>query len=149
MIIKQPANVSANGILFEWNPGFAIQMNHNMQKAQMFVDSECIRLMKPYTPFNNGVLEKSATMGTVIGSGLIKQVTPYARYQYYGKLMVSSITGSAYAKQGESKVLTKVKLNYSTHRHPQAGPFWFERMKAEKKDKILQGAAKVAGGKAE
>lgn len=149
MSIKQPSNVSADGVLFEWNPGFSMQMNQNMQKAQMFVDNECIRLMKPYTPFNNGILEKSATLGTVIGSGMIKQVAPYARYQYYGKLMVSSITGSAYATKGESKVLTDTPLKYSTYRHPQAGPFWFERMKAEKKDKILQGAAKIAGGKAE
>lgn len=42
--------------------------------------------MKPYTPFKMGVLENSATIHTVIGSGEIKQITPYARYLYYGKV---------------------------------------------------------------
>ncbi len=149
MSIKQPANVYNGDMGLVWNGNFAAVRSEQLHKAQMFVDSECIRLMKPYTPFNNGALEKSATLGTVIGSGMIKQVAPYARYQYYGMLMVSSITGSAYASKGESKVLTDTPLKYNTHRHPQAGPFWFERMKAEKKDKILQGAAKIAGGKAE
>jgi hypothetical protein len=59
--------------------------------------------------------------------------------------MVSSITGSAYASQGESKVLTDNDLVHNTSRHPQAGPYWFERSKADNKGKILRGAQKVAG----
>ena len=57
-------------------------------KVQKFIDSECIRLMTPYTPMLNGQLFKSATLGTKIGSGIIRQNAPYARYQYYGKLIV-------------------------------------------------------------
>lgn len=115
-------------------------------RVQKFVDSECIRLMGPYTPMQNGVLLKSATIGTKIGSGKILQVAPYARYQYYGKLMVSGVTGSSYASKGEKKVLTNKDLVHSTTRHPQAGPYWFERMKADHKVKILKGAIKIAGG---
>lgn len=113
-------------------------------KVQKFIDSECIRLMKPYTPMLNGMLVKSATLGTVIGSGEIHQNVPYARYLYYGKLMVSSITGSAYARQGEKKVLTSKDLKYNTSKNPNAGAFWFERMKADHKSKILKGAQEVA-----
>lgn len=113
-------------------------------RTQEFIDQEVIRLMAPYTPFRSGVLEKSATLGTRIGSGDIKQNSPYARYQYYGKLMVSSVTGSAWS-HGESKVLTDKDLKYNKSQHPQAGPFWFERMKADKKEQILRGAQKVAG----
>lgn len=133
----------------QWAPDFQPRRERNFSNAQEFVDSECIRLMKPYTPFRNGILEKSATLGTVIGSGEIHQVAPYARYQYYGMLMVSSITGSAYAKQGEKKVLTDVQLQHDKSKHPQAGPFWFERMKAEHKKDILDGAAKIMGGSSE
>lgn len=118
-----------------------------MGKVQKFIDQECIRLMAPYTPYRQGILEKSATLGTKIGSGEINQVTPYARYQYYGKLMVSSITGSPWARRGEKKVLTDRDLVHDTSMHPMAGPFWFERMKADKKDEILAGARKVAGAK--
>ena len=113
-------------------------------KVQKFIDSECIRLMTPYTPMLNGQLFKSATLGTKVGSGIIRQNIPYARYQYYGKLMVSRITGSSYATQGESKILTDKNLTYNTSKHPLAGAFWFERMKADKKEKILRGAQQIA-----
>lgn len=149
MSIQQPSDASANGVSLIWNKSLSAEMNAKMQKAQKFVDSECIRLMKPYTPFMNGILEKSATIGTVIGSGEIHQIAPYARYQYYGMLMVSSVTGSAFARDGESKVLTDTPLQYNTVHHPQAGKMWFERMKADHKKDILAGAAQYAGGKAE
>lgn len=119
----------------------------DMGPVQKYIDSECIRLMAPYTPMRNGFLMRSATLGTKIGSGEINQIAPYAKYQYYGKLMVSSITGSAWARYGEKKVLTDKDLVHDKSRHPQAGPFWFERMKAEHKEEILNGARKVAGAK--
>lgn len=118
-----------------------------MGKVQKFIDQECIRLMAPYTPFRAGILEKSATIGTVIGSGEINQITPYARFQYYGKVMVSAITGSPWASRGEKKILTDKDLQYDTSRHPLAGKMWFERMKSDKKNQILEGARKVAGAK--
>lgn len=116
--------------------------------TQAYIDQACIRLMVPYTPMLSGVLFKSATLGTKIGSGEIRHNSPYARYQYYGKLMVSSVTGSAYATHGESKVLTEQNLEYNKSKHALAGAFWFERMKADKKAQILRGAAKLSGGRA-
>jgi hypothetical protein len=113
-------------------------------RTQKFIDSEVIRLMRPYTPFLTGALDKSATLSTKIGSGEVKQNMPYARYLYYGKLMVSSITGSSYASQGEKKVLTDKDLEYNKSEHPLAGKMWFERMKADKKEQILRGARKIA-----
>ena len=67
----------------EWNPGFEPSMENGFKRAQEFVDSECIRLMNPETPRRTGMLIKSATLGTVIGSGEIDQIAPYARRQYY------------------------------------------------------------------
>jgi hypothetical protein len=115
-------------------------------KTQKFIDQEVIRLMDPYSPNLSGTMIKTATLGTRIGSGEINQTAPYARYQYYGKLMVSSITGSAWS-HGESKVLTDKDLEHNTSKNALAGPFWFERMKADKKEQILRGAQKVAGGR--
>ena len=117
---------------------------NDMGRVQKYIDSECIRLMSPYVPFVSGSLEKTLTMGTKLGSGLIKQIAPQARYLYYGKLMVSSVTGSAWARHGEKKVLTDKDLEYSKAAHPLAGPFWFDRMAADKKDDILKGAQQEA-----
>lgn len=119
---------------------------NNGGRVQRYVDSEVIRRMKPYTPMLSSALIKSATIGTKIGTGLIQQIAPYARYQYYGKLMVSSITGSAWATKGESKVLTDKNLTYSKI-NPNAGSFWFERMKSDHKKAILNGARKLSGAR--
>ncbi|MGF7145298.1 hypothetical protein HNQ56_003739 [Anaerotaenia torta] len=123
-------------------------------RVQKFVDQECIRLMAPYTPFLNGELEKSATQSTIIGSGEVKQDTPYARYQYYGEIYGPSFPiyengqlAGFRSPKGLKKHPTGRPLQHNTAFHPQAGPFWFERMKADHKDNIREGAEKVAGVK--
>ena len=67
----------------KWNEGFAPKRKTEFTKKQEFIDSECIRRMNPETPRLSGMLIKSATLGTAIGSGEINQITPYARRQYY------------------------------------------------------------------
>lgn len=67
----------------DWNPQFKPNKEKAFCNAQEFVDSECIRYMNPLTPRLTGVMIKSATLGTVIGSGSIEYLTPYARRQYY------------------------------------------------------------------
>lgn len=109
--------------------------NEKLKSTQKALDSQCIRLMIPYTPMLNGVLFKSATLGTVIGSGEIKYNAPYARYQYYGKLMLAK-NGSSYAKRYEQKYLTDINLQYNKSRHAKAGRLWFEKMKNDKMDTL-------------
>ena len=151
----------------EWNEGFSSKMNRQFGNAQEFVDSECIRLMRPYTPMRNGILVKSASLGTDIGSGEIHQVAPYARYLYYGKVYgpnipifekdgetifgISPENGQLvgfFSPKGMKKYPTGADIKYSTSKHQRAGKMWFERMKADHKDAILRGAAKYAGGNA-
>ena len=67
----------------EWNPSFARTKSENFSRAQEFVDSECLRYMNKLTPRRTGMMIKSATLGTVIGSGSIEYLAPYARRQYY------------------------------------------------------------------
>lgn len=76
----------ANGTLraeLKWDPSFANRKKEDFSKAQMFVDSECLRYMNPLTPRLTGMMIKSATLGTVVGSGCIEYLAPYARRQYY------------------------------------------------------------------
>ena len=139
--ITQPRDVNRSGFRLVWNKSFGKDKTRMFDRTQAYIDSECIRLMVRYTPAKNNVLSKSPTLGTRIGSGRIYYQSPYARYQYYGFLMVSSVTGSAYARHGESKVLTTRRLRYSTARHPQAQARWFEVMKTNHRDQIRRGAA--------
>lgn len=79
-------STNANGTVtskLEWASGFAKKKAEGFSKAQQFVDSECLRYMNPLTPRRTGAMIKSATLGTVIGSGSIEYLTPYARRQYY------------------------------------------------------------------
>lgn len=126
--------------------------------VQKVIDSECIRLMKPYTPNLNGVLIDSATRNTVIGSGKIVQSTPYARYQYYGNLMVDPITlkgsfydpktGRHWSRPGVSKIMDPQERTLVNNKvkSPLAGSHWFERMAKDHTQDIGKAAAAVAGG---
>ena len=69
--------------VLKWNEGFGAKYEKRLGNAQEFVDQECIRRMAPETPFRSGTLKKTAVLGTVIGSGEINQIAPYARKQYY------------------------------------------------------------------
>lgn len=102
--------------------------------VQKYVDSEVLRLCAPYTPFDTGVLKGSGIRATKIGSGIVKWNTPYARYQYYGKVMVGKAP----------KTVTSRSLTYGNG--SLRGSYWFERMKINNKDKIIKGAAALAGG---
>lgn len=109
---------TANGTAkLTWNEGFAPKKREQFTKAQEIIDSECLRYMNPLTPMRTGTMIKSATLGTVIGSGEIIYVAPYARRQYYNN------AGGSPA-------------------HPQAKAYWFETMKAANRDSILRAAAR-------
>ena len=108
--------------------------------------------MKPYTPFRSGVMEKSATLGTKIGSGKIVYNSPYARYQYYGvvygpniPIKENGVLVGFYSPQ--KKYRTNRHLSYDKSRHPQAQRLWFEVMKKKHNQAILRGAAAATGGK--
>lgn len=111
-------------------------------RVQMLLTQTCAKEMDPYVPFQQGVLKNTRTIG-------IDRVTyrgPYARFQYYGKVMLGIKSHSAWAKSGERKVVTETDLTY--HGAPKRGPFWDKRMWADKKEKIVRVVAAAAGGAA-
>ena len=105
----------------KWAVDFQPKWQGNYSDAQKFVDSEVLRLSEPYTPLLTGMLIKSGTLGTDVGSGTVQWIAPYARRQYYSPRKPGSMTG------------------------PLRGPFWFERMKAVSGQTILAGARRIAG----
>lgn len=118
----------------EWASDFQPKWEGRYARAQSFVDSEVLRLSEPYTPFQQGMLRNSGIFGTVIGSGEVVWNSPYARYLYYGKVMVG---------RAPKKVIDK---SLQFHGAPMRGAFWFERMKRDKGQSILNKAAIIAGG---
>lgn len=95
-------------------------------RVQKFIDSEVTRYCDGYVPMKDGNLKKSHKPATVVGSGLVTYNTPYARKNYY-----------------DNKGMGKEGLNNGGKR----GRLWFERMKADHKQDILNGAKKMAGSK--
>lgn len=141
MTIKTPADrmfsVKSKGGtvkgIMHFSTMFGAKKTEAFQKAQKFVDSEVLRKCDPLVPRLNGDLIKSGIRGTVIGNGEVVYLSPYARYQYYGKLMVGPAP----------KKLTNIPLQYTGA--PQRGAKWFERMKTKDRNDILKGAGKIAG----
>ena len=106
----------------QWKPGFASQANARYNNVQEYVDSEVLRLSDPYISLRTSMLKKSGILGTVIGSGTVQWIAPYARKQYYRVGSIGSATG------------------------PLRGPQWFKRMKNDHGAQIINGAKKLAGG---
>lgn len=105
----------------EFNPNFRPKWQRRYDRAQVFVDSEVLRLSEPYTPLLTSMLIKSGILGTDIGSGTVQWIAPYAKAQYYAKRAPGSQTG------------------------PLRGPWWFERMKATHRNRIVAGGRRIAG----
>lgn len=93
----------------------------------------------PYVPMLTGSLN---TRTQVVGNTMIYP-GPYARFLYYGKVMVDPNTGSTYARAGERKVVTDRNLVFTTDFHPDAQAFWFEASKAQNSEKWLDVARKA------
>ena len=103
-----------------WNPDFQRKWESRYSNAQQYVDSEVLRLSTPKIPLRSSMLIKSGQLGTIIGSGEVRWIAPYARKQYY-----DTATSRPY--------------------DPQRGAYWFARMKAVDGRKIIAGAKRFVG----
>ena len=96
------------------NPAAQFRRSQQFRNAQEYIDSEVLRRAEPYVPMKTGKLRRSGYEGTRIGSGTVQYTAPYARPRYY----------SGKARRGLQ------------------GKFWFSRMKADHKQKILSGTGR-------
>lgn len=116
--IIQTGNTSCR---LTWNPGFGPRTSARYSRAQMFLDSEVLRLSTPYIPIKTSMLIKSGILGTVVGSGTVQWISPYAKSQYYN---------------------TTDTRSYD----PKRGGHWFERMKADHGKALIAKTRIIAGG---
>lgn len=119
--------------------GIGQMLRNASNKAQTAVAIQAQKDTSPYVPALTGSLDQR----TRVDENQIIYPGPYARYLYYGKLMVDPTTGSSYAPKGATKVLTDKNLVFNKAVHSQAQDHWFEASKAENMDKWLRVAGKA------
>lgn len=135
---------------------FTVYTNISAQMAEALADktdraartvAEQIRKdTAPYVPFREGVLNRE----TKVVGNMVIYPGPYARFLYYGKVMIYPPTGSTYAPANERKVVTDRNLVFTKDFHSDAQAFWFEASKAQNKEKWIEVARKAVekfGGK--
>lgn len=115
--VDQPKNTKTDGVTLKWNPSFSKTRSEQFSNAQKSIDSDVIRLCWPLVPFDKGILNNSSLLNTVMGSGLVVYVTPYAAKMYYNP-----------------------QLNFQGG--PIRGAYWFERMKGKDLPEIKRNAGK-------
>ena len=82
------------------------KLKSQFHSAQAWLDTAILRDTEPFVPMITGALKDSGILGTVIGTGWIRYIAPYAHSRYY-------------APTPPSKEV-----------HPQACRYWFEASKA-------------------
>lgn len=108
-------------------------------RAESIVGQQVIKDTAPFVPALTG----SLTIRTRLDGNKIIYPGPYARFLYYGKVMVDPQTGSTFAPKGGTKVLTNRDLVFSKAMHPQAQSHWFEASKSQNLDKWVRIAKKA------
>lgn len=125
-------------------------------RVQAAIDQAVLRFSEKYIPFKTGTLVEGGWIMTRFGEGEVIYPGPYARYMYYGLVMGpnfpiydddSGVPTAWRSPKGQPKYLTGDKIQYDTSMNPLAGPRWFERMKADHLQDIIQEAQNVADGK--
>jgi len=105
--------------------------------TQLFLANESKKLMEPYVPALNLMHYKEIVRTYVErGRGIVHYISPYARYQYEGKVMVSKrpgVKGAAKAVKQPEKA-----LNYTKLRHPLATSHWDQAMMVAHGDDLVQ-----------
>lgn len=108
-------------------------------RAEHIVAVQAAKDTSPYVPFLTSSLDER----TRVSGNTIIYPGPYARFLYYGKVMVDPETGSTYAPKGGTKVVTDKNLVFNTSGHNQAQSHWFEVSKAQNLKEWREVAAKA------
>lgn len=103
--------------------------------VQQFHTANVLRRIVKYMPQRSGMTVKVTVVQTDIRKPKIITNTPYARFLYHGKVMVSDVTGSPWARKGETKHVINKKLDFSKKTET-AGPYWDKALVAAEGDKL-------------
>lgn len=115
--------------------------------GQLFLANEAKKLMDPYVPALNLGLSRNVRVYVEGGKGIIHYLSPHARYQFRGRVMISKNPGvkesAKIVKQPEQE------LKYSTFRHPLATSHWDKAMMTARKDDLVRAVQNYVEGKSD
>lgn len=114
-------------------------------KAEKILATQVMKDTDKFVPALTG----SLTRRTHIEESTIVYPGPYARFLYYGKVMIYAPTGSTFAPRGEHKVVTDRNLVMNKSMHPLATSHWFEASKAANLETWLKVAERLVKQNAE
>lgn len=108
-------------------------------KAEKILATQVMADTDKFVPALTGSLTQRAHVeeSTIVYPG------PYARFLYYGKVMIYEPTGSTWAPKFEHKVVTGRDLVMGKSMHPLATSHWFEVSKAANLEKWLRVAGRL------
>ena len=113
--------------------------------VQRYWTSIVNRRIARYMPYQSGAL--SGKLKYISGPAEITVAAPYARYQYYGKVMIDPAINAAgfltkdgtwRSRKGIVKVLTDRDLRYDTTKNSLAGPRWDRALVAAEGDAMAR-----------
>ena len=111
----------------------AVDIRAASEKARGISSQQSLADCNEYVPDDQDALVNSSNIHSDILHGKLVWSTPYARYLYHGVLMVDPKTGSAWAREGQTKVKVspEVRLKFDKRKNPKAGSHWCERAQAD------------------
>lgn len=106
--------------------------------VQVFHTQNVLRRIQKYMPYRTGATIKLTIAQTDIHKPEIVTDMPYAKFLFYGKLMVDPKTGAAgfmtkngwRSRKGVPKVRSGRDITYTKTKHPNAGPRWDRALSA-------------------
>ena len=121
-------------------------------RVQRTINDAVIRECRPYVPASPDRTLSNNSVISDVENGQVIWNTPYAHYQYMGIVYGPNIpeidpeTGvllGFWSIPGKKKHPTDKRLTYDQEQDHLAGPYWFERMKADRLNDILEEARKA------
>lgn len=114
------------------------------KQARKVLKNEVVKDTDKFVPMRVGTLKNSAIKSINNNSDNIIYKGPYARFLYYGHVMVGIRTNRPWAKKGETKVVANPKraLMFGGV-HPFACARWFEKSRSLNLRKWITLAKKV------
>lgn len=94
-----------------------------------------------YVPIQTGTLRNSVQRGVGSTDPKLTWDTPYAHFQWYGKVMIGVRSHSPWAHHGETKIYTNRNLTYA-----QGGRDWVNKAKKSKLGSWIRFAKSKYGG---